>query len=244
MSFILDALKKSESERQNRSGAEFSSIPASSPAPARRPWPWLIGALLAINLAVLLGILFRPGTGSPTPAAPVSAAPAPQAAGATNAETVIPAPANPAPTGAAEPATEPPAQAEAATFEERIASARMNQRVAPLQESGELTNVPEQALAGTATALPEQAADPAPAVASTSQLKTIDELRLQGEIALPELRVDMHVYSEEPSRRFVFINMKKYRERSRLDEGPLIREIRPDGLLLEHDGRVFLLPRE
>jgi hypothetical protein len=33
MSFILDALKKSETERQQQTGAEFSSVPSSSGEP-------------------------------------------------------------------------------------------------------------------------------------------------------------------------------------------------------------------
>ena len=71
MSFILDALKKSESERQGRSGADFASIPAGSTAPRRNYWLWLTGLLLAVNLAVLLGILLRPApdAASLTPAA-------------------------------------------------------------------------------------------------------------------------------------------------------------------------------
>ena len=60
MSFILDALKKSETERQQQSGGEFSTVPTSSPDARPKPWLWVLVVLLAINLAVLLGILLRP----------------------------------------------------------------------------------------------------------------------------------------------------------------------------------------
>ena len=73
---------------------------------------------------------------------------------------------------------------------------------------------------------------------------TLDELRLAGTTQLPELHLDIHVYAEEPAERFVFVNMNKHREGSRLDEGPVVSEITPEGVVLEHQGRRFLLPRE
>lgn len=73
---------------------------------------------------------------------------------------------------------------------------------------------------------------------------TIDELRLNGTLQLPELHIDIHVYAEDPAERFVFINMKKQRENSQLDEGPVVAEITTDGVILKHQGSTFLLPRE
>ncbi len=91
MSFILDALKKSETDRQQQASAEFAAVPTS---PGRRSgppaWLWVVGALLLINLAVLIGILLRPDvapveeprvaaavpTESAVEAAPIETAPA------------------------------------------------------------------------------------------------------------------------------------------------------------------------
>jgi hypothetical protein len=44
--------------------------------------------------------------------------------------------------------------------------------------------------------------------------------------------------------RFVFINMNKHREGARIEAGPVIKEITPDGVILQHQGQTFLLPRE
>jgi hypothetical protein len=69
MSFILDALKKSETERQQQSSAEFAGVPTSSGNTRVPRWLWILGLLLAINLVVLLGLVFRPEarpTGLPT----------------------------------------------------------------------------------------------------------------------------------------------------------------------------------
>ena len=60
MSFILDALKKSESDRQQQGPAEFAGVPTSHGRQSAPRWLWILGVLLAINLAVLLGLLFRP----------------------------------------------------------------------------------------------------------------------------------------------------------------------------------------
>ena len=58
------------------------------------------------------------------------------------------------------------------------------------------------------------------------------------------MHLDIHVYSGQPADRFVFINMSKYKERSTLTEGPLVKEITPQGVILEYGSTVFLLPRE
>ena len=88
MSFILDALKKSETERQQQTGAEFSSVPSSSDEPQSMKWLWILAALLAINVVVLLGILLRPDASPPAPAleTPPQVETLPAAATATVAE--------------------------------------------------------------------------------------------------------------------------------------------------------------
>ena len=69
-------------------------------------------------------------------------------------------------------------------------------------------------------------------------------MRAQGRVSLPDLHVDIHVFSEVASDRFVFINMNKHKEGSQLPEGPLVEEITPDGVVLSMNGTTFLLPRD
>ena len=61
MSFILDALRKSESERQQQQAAEFATVPSGATATAAPRWLWLVGSLLVLNLVVLAVFLFRGG---------------------------------------------------------------------------------------------------------------------------------------------------------------------------------------
>jgi general secretion pathway protein B len=83
---------------------------------------------------------------------------------------------------------------------------------------------------------------PAPTVSETRL--TFNDMQVAGTLNLPDLNVDIHVYSAVPADRFVFINMNQYRENATLAEGPLVREITQEGVILEYGGAVFLLPRD
>ena len=212
MSFILDALKKSETERQQTGSAEFAGVPTSA-APTGAPrWLWILGLLLAINLAVLLGLLLRPDVDPQV----VSAAP---------------------------PVDTTP-KSDESSFMEQVAAARQNVPAqqepppdSPIQQS---VVRPEMDLAAAAPAV-----EPAPSTpASTTGLPTFYEVIANGTIELPDLHLDIHVYSAVPEDRFVFINMSKQREESQLSEGPVVEEITPDGVVLAYRGTSFLLPRD
>ena len=56
MSFILDALKKSETERQQQGPSDFANVPSTPESPGAPRWLWVLVLLLAVNLAVLLGV--------------------------------------------------------------------------------------------------------------------------------------------------------------------------------------------
>ena len=81
-------------------------------------------------------------------------------------------------------------------------------------------------------------ARPAPAPARSlpvwPQIPTALFNRLQG-----GLQLDVHVYDRQPGRRFVLLNLHKYREGERLREGPLLEEITPDGVILSFQGERF-----
>jgi general secretion pathway protein B len=72
MSFILDALKKSENERQRQVGPSLADMPPSRVRDDKPWWAVAVGVLLVVNLGVLLVVLMRDGDAKP------AAAPAPQ----------------------------------------------------------------------------------------------------------------------------------------------------------------------
>ncbi len=212
MSFILDALKKSETERQQQSSAEFAGVPTSAGTPPVPRWIWVAGVLLAINLAVLTGLLLKPDSVPTQPALRSGAG----TSGLPAAEI-----------------DSPP------SFEERIATAQRNP---PHQQAEEAVAAPEEA--APATVRPVLISQNPSAIPAADIYPSIHEVRASGLSNLPELHLDIHVYSPEPEDRFVFINMAKLREGSQLAEGPRVTEITPDGVVLGHQGQLFLLPRD
>lgn len=208
MSFILDALKKSETERQQGGSGEFSSVPMSRGTKATPRWLWLLGALLAINLAVLLGLFLRGGQ------SPVASDVAEETQAATSP---------------------PEAPVASDNFAERVANAR--EQAPPQQtesdESEQTTAIQAMLVAAEPTKVDTEDVYP-----------TIHAMRANGVINLPDLHLDIHVFSEKPADRFVFVNMSKYREGAQLAEGPVVAEITPDGVVLGHRGHYFILPRE
>jgi len=220
VSFILDALRKSEIERQRQSGPSIAELPVAR-EDRRLPVALLaIGLLLAVNVGVLLFFLMR-DAGTPsaerTPAA-VAAVPAVTA--------TAPAAAPPAVTTATATVADP---------------------------GGSLARAPVQGISDPAT-LPPDAPDPTllpdtpvatgaggvaysegppPSAASLTALTA----------GLPELTIDLHIFTDDPAKRAVFINGRRYTQGDAIVEGPRIEEITRDGAVLNYRGQRFLLPR-
>ncbi|MDX1403525.1 MAG: general secretion pathway protein GspB [Woeseiaceae bacterium] len=212
MSFILDALKKSEAERMRRDTPRFADVADRKEIKPTVPWMWIVAALVLVNVGVLAVLFLKPGDSSApvAKAGPGAAVDPPPTTQAAVAPSVVEAPAS---------------QAGPST-----------RRISAIET--EPVNATPMAVESPAV----EAASEFPAV--TPAFATFNDLRAQGVLNLPDLHLDIHVYSNEPDDRFVFVNMSKYKERATLDEGPFIREITPEGVILEFRGAAFLLPRE
>jgi general secretion pathway protein B len=220
MSFILDALKKSEIERQRQSVPGLMDT-RSGPRRSRLPlWVGALGLLLGINLVVLGLVLWNKSAPSAPAVRPPDSAASP-APNATPPVTEHFSPLDSSPVYAPEipvPAAEGP----------RKPAARAVRHSDPI-----LSDQSAQAQA--------QARSPAE---SEEVLPSISEINLTGAQALPELHLDVHVYATNPADRFVYINMRKYHEGAALPEGPRVEHIRRDGVVLNYQGLRFVLPRQ
>jgi general secretion pathway protein B len=240
MSFILDALKKSELERQRQTVPGLMDTRL-SPKRNRLPlWAAALGVLLGINLLGLTYVLLRKST--PAAQAPRSADAARAAAsGAAPAETRHFSPLDSAPEYAPEIPVAPPAGAASADPQRaRAAAAAAAEHAAPhpdplLTDANTNANTNANANAN---------ADAEAGAAAEEVLPSISEVSLSGAQALPDLHLDVHVYATQPAERFVYINNRKYHEGARLQEGPTIERIRRDGVVLNYQGVRFLLPRQ
>lgn len=102
MSFILDALKKAEAERNRRIAPVLMDARIAPPRRGLPAWAWALGAVLLVNLALLGWLLWR----AP---APVAESSVPNGSPTSAADSAAPAPAT-ATRVAPPPAPSPPAQ--------------------------------------------------------------------------------------------------------------------------------------
>lgn len=234
MSFILDALKKSEVERQRQTVPGLMDSGRAPPRSRFPPWAVALGVLLGVNLIVLLGLLLRHQSAAPAIGAGPVMAPAKARSAAPAARTT------PADRTELPPATAPAAQTTShfspmegtPTYAPEIPLAAADVASAPasVEEKPQLRRVPSSA--------------PQPPEEPDEVLPTLSELNLTGPDALPELHLDVHVWATISADRFVYINSRKYREGAHLQEGPTLELIRRDGVVLNSQGIRFLLPRD
>jgi general secretion pathway protein B len=257
MSFILDALKKSELERQRQSMPGLIEMPMAARRRGVPVWVWVLVGLLCINVAMLLVVLLRGGS-SGMPRTPVSAA----APAANEPRTRVPT-SRELQARNVPPAPEPEAAAPETPADNAERSARPSDHFSPLDNQPVYApEIPVQdegaaAPSGSSTGNPGERAAPAARAAHRSDpvlndeppedqemLPSISELNLTGKQSLPDINIDVHVYASRPADRFVYINMRKYREGAVLQEGPTLERIRRDGVVLNYNGLRFLVPRQ
>jgi general secretion pathway protein B len=250
MSFILEALRKSEQERQRHQSPGMADLRARNRASGRPYWLPLVIFLVGINIGLLVFLWLNGTTATNTtvatdPAA-VSAEPSaaiaePEAQSVRAASAGTPATITDPDAAAIAPAiAATSAPVVAATVE--IGAAVVDQQARSL--SSELVPQPVRKAEPVTAPSVESAASAPQASSSYGNLPTLTELTLAGTMTLVPLRIDMHVFSPQSAERFVFINMNKYREGESLREGPVLTTITPDGVILDYQGRSFLVTRE
>jgi general secretion pathway protein B len=87
------------------------------------------------------------------------------------------------------------------------------------------------------------AMEPPPDESPSPPFPLVWELPLGTRQSLPRLAIAMHVYAEDPQRRFVILDDQRLVEGESASGGVTVREIRRDGVVLEAQGQRFLLPR-
>jgi general secretion pathway protein B len=246
MSFILDALKKSESDRQRQSGPSLFEVKVAPPRRRLPIWAAAIAALLVINVVVVSWMLLR-RPAAPRPAAQSAPATSQTAAAAAPPTVFAPAPGVGATTDAAPEKALPQARPDGSPAKATAAQSG-NPVAATAPRSTSVGSGPDQSSGPTAAG--GNPSDSAPAVepaGTGAPAGTADELPLYQQIVssanLPALHLDLHVYAERPQDRFAMINMHRVGEGDSLPSGAQVEAIRPDGVVLSYRGTRFLLPR-
>ncbi len=204
MSYILDALKKSERERSLGHVPTLSTVHSYPKSPVSRRWLWLALVLLIMLMLLgvaIYGVMFW------------------------SQDDVV-----------------------QSTSEKSQAVSARARRVVATQKSAS-TAVTKPALTNAdppkvAVKTPESATSPISRSATTAHTSrsypTIGDLDDGMRQRLSEIVVNVVSYSEQPSRRFVMINQKIYRQGQTVNSQLAVVEIKPQGAVLRFQGREFL----
>ncbi len=249
MSLILEALRKSEAERRRGQPPDLlHELPPAPGAQRRRlpAWGW---ALAAAAVIALLWWLW-PATSAPAPApptiaqsddpggtdAPPQTMPAPQPSPA-------PAAGLPAPSTAEAPDLPAPAPATPSAIVAPAASVSGNAPDADAAAATQIAPIPAATppadVVRVPTATPTALRDAAPP--SAGGIAALSDLDADTRRALPPLKISMHMWNEEPARRFAIVDGRRVVEGDRVGEATVTR-IEPDGVLLEWRGSSVRVP--
>ncbi|MGI9257632.1 MAG: general secretion pathway protein GspB [Gammaproteobacteria bacterium] len=210
MSFILDALRKSENERQKSAVPGISDVPAV--VESNRIPKWVLGVIATLSAVVLiLGWAWWQSASDGNVAS-------------TTARTsgVIP-----------RSVTAPPVEDDVRSLARESATTEPPPVVAPAPTPAPDTPAPT-------------VAQTSPAPVDSSRIATAPnmmELVASG-VSLPDLALELHVFSTTPAQRLVRINGASYREGDSLNDGPGVIAITPEGVVLDQRGQYFLLTAE
>ena len=280
MSYILEALRRAERERQLGKTPSVEALTQARPPQTSTPRNSLQRLLAGLTLLLLIAAIAYfalRGPAGPEPTAAISEPPA--------APVVASTP--PAAPAAAEPTTAPPAApAPTATESKPIhygrplqASIEASEAASVIEDESDLGSLDDLAApfngsdraadmgdveyddSGADAPAPTRAQEPerraAPPAASTSprpgtsasssgagaaEPQALRDMPSAYRARFPAVRLDVHVYNNDPSRRWIMVDGRRYREGEPLASGPRIVVIRDDGVVFEHAGERVLLP--
>jgi len=273
MSFILDALKKSENDRQRQSGPALFEVRV---APPRSKLPLLaivIVSLLVVNLGVVGWIMLRKPAAAAVPPLPAAATAPAVTPAPLNAQQgpPSPAPAQGYPQTPQAGTQQPPANMPQQQGYNGYAQNGANTGYAPppganngYPQPNTFGRTPNQepSLADQGAApgpdAPEQlnpddyapARDtPPPGTGAGRVVRgTVSGLPTYEEAAtqtsIPPLHMDLHSYAADPTKRFVLINMRRLYEGQSLPEGPKVESITTDAAIISYNGTKFVMDKD
>jgi general secretion pathway protein B len=235
MSYILEALRKSDQQRQHGVAPTLLTAQATMAA-AKQPAFWLYGLLAAVLLGagIAIGWLRPWQQAAPSRAEPVAARPL-----ESTPRQPAPAPSEMAP----QPKPELQLQNAAPLAQAAPASALVPakpQLPARAKPKTDGTRREANAAVPRKTAGPEQPVGTAAADAAPVQtVISMAELPLSVQQELPAMTISVHAYSGNPRDRLVGINNRMLREGEYVVPGIKLEQITPDGMILSYKGYRF-----
>lgn len=215
MSFILEALRKSEAARRRSEAPDLFSPMQDAPAPARehRHAPvWIVGVVGVLSLAVATWLVLQR---EPAPSGAAAIDPAPQAA-PIDAQAAAPVATPP-------PVVTQPAQPASTTAPATAPPPSPTQPVAtPPPAPATIATTPVAPL--PAAPLPDPPPTARPPVSRGDRPMALSDLDAGSRKQLPALKMSMHMWNEDAGRRFVILDGQ------RLGEGDLIGDAQVEAI--------------
>ena len=228
MSYILDALRKSEQERQ-------PGTPARPGGPVHNvSLPWRGGWLLVIGIILLLFLLAAAVVFWHSTVSRISS----EAAVAVTSPSVAPTAAPPA----AEPVAVAPPPVTAVKREPPVRDLAEQTQVPVPVTSKKPSTAPRHKVAAIKQRPASQVDGPA-VLLETDNTPLLQQMSPEMQRAIPPMAVTIHVYSPQESQRILFINNREYHMGSLIEGGARVEAIVPDGAVLSYQGERFKLSR-
>ncbi len=252
MSYILDALRKSDQQRQRGATPTLLTVQATAAEPRQSDY-WIYGLIAAVlvGTGIVIGWLHPWQSEQPTrEGAPVAGEAIVAKRPDPGPRQTAPAAAPPAP-GPVSPditrnqAQELPVQkpaAQAATASRSVATT--HDRPAPSPSNAGTRDTPPKSV----TTAPPAALTPEPEKPVTTDLAdraheprvmTMGELPLSIRQELPSMQISLHLHSTKPKNSFVNINSRMLQEGEDLAPGIRLEQITPDGMIFSYKGYRF-----
>lgn len=212
MSYILDALRKSESERRQGRVPDLGQQVQFIHKPRKKTSPLvlLVGAGLLLNAAVLAVVFWPEPAKAPQPTEPVPAEPA------QNSERT-------------------PTRPETG---EDVQSSPEETEPAPIAQESPTIIVPSRTSSGSSGSRSGQSAEYVVPHISGGPVPHLVEMPLTFQKSIPDLVFNSHIYASEPSSRRVMIN-NNYLKVGDSFEGIRVQKITEEGVVLSRNGRSF-----
>lgn len=80
-------------------------------------------------------------------------------------------------------------------------------------------------------------------IPAIKDIPLLSDLPFEFRQTLPKFTINVFVYSQDPEERFIMIDMVKYKPGQQIKDAMLLKEILPDGFVIDYQNRVFKIRR-
>jgi len=88
-------------------------------------------------------------------------------------------------------------------------------------------------------AVPVSEGDVYSEIAANRAIRSLHELPIAVQQSMPEIKIEGHIYDVDPHARMVIINGKVRKEKHIIASGVMLKEITPDGVIISYQGDLF-----